>query len=87
MKVNVTELKVKASAFAALAVSLIGTTILGTTVTDYVPQLPDLIEAPAYSAIAAAIVWLAGFRTRNVAGKLSPSTIEAVEAEVRRRVR
>lgn len=84
MKVNVTELKVKASAFAALAVSLIGTTMLTQFNADF---LPDLIEAPAYSLAAAGIVWFAGFRTRNVAGKLSPSTIEAVEAEVRRRVR
>jgi len=86
MKVPVTELKVKASALAALVVSLAATTLLGTTVTDYVPQLPDVLEAPAYSLIAAAIVWLAGFRTKNVEGKLSPSTIAAAEAEVRKRL-
>jgi hypothetical protein len=86
MKVNVTEVKVKASAIAALVVSLVGTTILGTTVTDYVPALPDLLEAPAYSVIAAAMVWLAGFRARNVAGKLAPSTVQAVEEQVAKRL-
>jgi len=85
-KVNVTELKVKAAAIAALVVSLTGTTLLGSTVTDYVPSLPDLLEAPAYSLIASGVVWLAGFRTRNVAGKLAPSTEAAIEAEVRERM-
>lgn len=84
VKATVTEVKVQAAALAALAVSLLGTSILGSTVTDYVPQLPDLLEAPAYSLIASGVVWLAGFRTRNVAGKLSPSTQAAAEEWLRK---
>lgn len=82
---NATELKVKAGALAALAVSVIGTTLLTSTVTDFVPSLPDALEVAAYSLINAGLVWLAGWRARNVAGKLAPSTIEAVEEELRQR--
>lgn len=80
---NATEVKVKAAAVAALAVSLAGTALL----TNFdVAILPDWAEVIGYSLVNAGLVWLAGFRTRNVAGKLSPSTIEAVEAELHRRM-
>lgn len=85
-KANVTELKVKGAALAALLVSLAGTSFLAVTATDYVHALPDLLEAPAYSLIASGLVWLTGFRTRNVAGKLAPSTVAAVEREVGKRL-
>ena len=84
-KVNVTELKVKAAALTALAVSVLGTSFLAGTVTDFVPALPDLLEVPAYSLIASGLVWLAGFKTKNVDGKLAPSTIEAVRRELNKR--
>lgn len=86
MAKNVTELKVKASALAVLAVSLVGQGLLAGTVTDYVPQLPDFLEVGAYSLIASGIAWLAGFCTKNVAGKLAPSTMEAVQREVGKRI-
>lgn len=80
---NATEVKVKAAAVAALAASLAGTALL----TNFdVAILPDWAEVIGYSLVNAGLVWLAGFRTRNVAGKLSPSTIEAVEAELHRRM-
>jgi hypothetical protein len=78
------ELKVKSAAWAALLVTLAGETILGTTVTDFVPSLPDWLEVPAYSLITSGVVFLAAFRRKNVAGKLAPSTIEAAEAEFRK---
>lgn len=81
---SVTEVKVKAGALAALAASVIGTSLLAGTVTDFVPSLPDAMEVAAYSLINAGIVWLAGFRARSVAGKLAPSTIEAAERELRK---
>lgn len=81
---SVTEVKVKAGALAALAASVIGTSLLAGTVTDFVPNLPDALEVAAYSLINAGIVWLAGFRARSVAGKLAPSTIEAAERELRK---
>lgn len=83
---SVTEVKVKAGALAALAVSVIGTSVLAGTVTDFVPNLPDVLEVAAYSLINAGLVWLVGFRARSVAGKLSPSTQAALETELQRRV-
>lgn len=68
----------------ALVVGLVGQGTLAGTVTDYVPSLPDFIEVPAYSLIATALVWLAGFVKKNT-GSLAPSTVEAVESELRRR--
>ncbi len=82
---NVTEAKVKSAAFAVLIVAVIGQGVLAGTVTDYVPSLPDVLEVPAYSLIASAVAWVAGFVKRNVSGKLAPSTIEAVEVELRKR--
>jgi hypothetical protein len=83
-KVNYVEAKVKASALATFVVTLVGTTWLATTATDFVPQLPDLLEAPAYAVIAAGISFLAGYRKSNVEGRLSPSTLEAAEAWIRK---
>lgn len=77
----IVELKVKAAAWAALLLTLAGETVLASTVTDFVPALPDVLEVPAYSLIASAVVWLAGFRTRNVEGRLAPSTVEAAQKE------
>jgi hypothetical protein len=74
-----TELKVKAATWGTFAVTLIGMVLLGTTVTDFVPALPDWIEAPAYSAIASLSTFLAGYNTRNRPGSLSPSTVEALK--------
>jgi hypothetical protein len=80
----IVELKVKAAAWAALLLTLAGESLLAGTVTDFVPSLPDWVEVPAYSLITAATVFLAGFRTRNVTGRLSPSTVEAAEKEFKR---
>lgn len=82
-----TEVKVKAGALAALVVSLAGTSLLGIVATDYVPMLPDALEAGVLSLLLSGSVWLAGWRARNVAGKLAPSTIEAAEAQVRSKLR
>jgi hypothetical protein len=81
-KFNIAESKTKAAAFAALLVSLVATSFLGTTATDYVNALPDVLEAPAYSLIAAALVYVAGFRKANT-GALAPSTIDAAERYLR----
>jgi len=80
-----TELKVKAAALAVLIASIIGQGLLAGTVTDFVPGLPDFLEVGAYSLIASGVAWLAGFQKKNVEGKLSQSTIDAVEAELKRR--
>lgn len=85
VKKSITEAKVKAGALMALAVGLIGQGLLAGTVTDYVPALPDFVEVPAYSLIASALVWIAGFVRSSVAGKLAPSTVAAVEAELHNR--
>lgn len=80
-----TETKVKAGALAALIVGVIGQGILGVYATDFVPALPDVFEVPAYSLIASAAVWVAGWTRRSTAGRLAPSTIEAVGSELRKR--
>lgn len=80
-----TEAKVKASALASFVITLIGTSWLGAISTDYVPSLPDVLEAPAYALIAAGVTFLAGYGKRNAEGKISPSTYAAVEAYLRRR--
>ena len=80
-----TELKVKAAAIAVLIVTVVGQGLLAGTVTDFVPQLPDVLEVAAYGLIASGVAWLAGFQKKNVEGKLSQSTIDAVEAELHRR--
>lgn len=82
IKVNVTELKVKAAALAALAVSVIGGSLLAGTATDFVETLPDWAEVAGFSLIQAGLVWLAGWKTRNVTGKLAQSTIDAAEKEL-----
>jgi hypothetical protein len=79
-----TEAKVKASALGTFLIALVGTSWLGTTATDYVHALPDALEAPAYSLIAAGVSFLFGWSKKNTGG-LSPSTFETVEAYLRRR--
>lgn len=74
-----TEVKVKAGAYATFAVTLVGMVLLSTTVTDFVPALPDWLEAPAYSLVAALVSFLGGYNTRSKPAELSPSTIEAVK--------
>lgn len=76
-----TELKVKAASWAAFIVAGVGLSVLGAVSTDFVPALPDLLEAPAYALIASAVVWLTGYQTRNRPESLAPSTRAAVRGE------
>jgi hypothetical protein len=80
-----TELKTKAAALASLVVVLVGQGLLAGTVTDFVPSLPDWLEVGAYGLIASGVTWLGGYFRSNVAGKLSESTIKAVQEELARR--
>jgi hypothetical protein len=80
-----TEVKVKAATWGAFALTLVGMVALSTTVTDFVPALPDWLEAPAYSLITALGTWLAGYNTKNKPESLSPSTVEAIKEWLRQR--
>jgi hypothetical protein len=86
-KVNYVEAKVKAAALATFIVSLLATSFLATTATDYVHALPDVFEAPAYSFLAAAATWIAGYSKKSTDGKLAPSTLEAAQAWIEKHTR
>lgn len=85
LKETAAELKVRAAALAALAGGLVINGILAGTVTDFVSQkVPDIFEVGALSIVQAAIVYVTGYVTKNVAGKLAPSTIDAVNEWLRK---
>lgn len=73
------ELKVKAATWATFLLALAGTTLLSTTATDYVPALPDWLEAPAYALLLSAGTLLGGYLKRSRPENLSDSTISAVQ--------
>lgn len=85
LKETATELKVKAAALASLAGGLVVNGILAGTVTDFVSHsIPDIFEVGALSIVQAAAVFVTGYVTKNVAGKLAPSTVTAVTEWLRK---
>lgn len=80
-----TELKVKAASWATFLVSLAGLTLLQSTATDMVADLPDWLETAAYSLLLAATTWLTGYNTRTRPDGLSQSTVDAIAAWMRTR--
>ncbi|HEU4754014.1 MAG TPA: hypothetical protein VFU47_12970 [Armatimonadota bacterium] len=74
-----TERKTKASALAAFVVALVGLSVLSSSSTDMIAALPDWLEAPAYSLVSAAIVWLSGYVTSHAPDRLSRSAVEAAQ--------
>lgn len=81
-----TEWKVKAAALGTYLATLAGSIFLSTTATDYVHALPDWLENVIYPALIAGVSLLSGRAARTKPDYLSPSTIEAVEAWLRRRM-
>lgn len=71
------ERKTKLASFAAFVVSLLGLTLLSSVDTDLIKSLPDWLETPAYSAVAAAVVFLTAFNTKHRPGQLSLSALRA----------
>lgn len=82
---NKTELKVKAAAWAAFAVSTVGVTLLQSWTPGWIEGLPLWLQAPAAGVVLAGVTWLAGWATRTRPANLSQSTIDAVQAWLRKR--
>jgi hypothetical protein len=75
-----TEIKVRVAAVATFVATLVGTTLLQTSATDWVKDLPAWLQVPAASLILAGITWLSGRQAKSKPDYLSPSTIEAAKA-------
>jgi len=75
-----TETKTWAATFAGFVLSLAGLTLLSSVDTDMIKSLPDWLETGAYSALAAATVWLTGYNTKHKPGKLSLSALRAARS-------
>lgn len=85
IKETATEVKVKAAAVGALVTSLVVNSILAGTVTDFVSKnIPDAFEVGTLGLIAGAVTFVSGWATKNVSGKLAPSTIAAVQEWLRK---
>jgi hypothetical protein len=83
---NKTEWKVKAATLATYLGALAGSIFLSTTATDYVHALPDWAENVIYPALLAGITLLSGRAAKTKPDYISPSTAEAIERELRRRL-
>lgn len=81
-----TELKVRAATLGTFLAALAGSIFLSTTATDYVHALPDWLENIIYPALLAGVSFLSGRAKSTKPDYLSPSTIEAVETWLRRRM-
>jgi hypothetical protein len=81
-----TELKVRAAALGTFLAALAGSIFLSTTATDYVHALPDWLENIIYPTLLAGVSLLSGRAKSTKPDYLSPSTIEAVESWLRRRM-
>jgi hypothetical protein len=66
--------------------ALAGSIFLSTTATDYVHALPDWAENIVYPALVAGVTFVSGRAARTKPDYLSPSTVEAVETWLRRRM-
>lgn len=77
------ELKVKAGALGSYVAAAAGMVILGSTVTDFIHSLPDVVETVLYPIVPAAASLLAGYLRSNKPDYLSQSTIDAASAWLR----
>lgn len=74
-----TEWKVKAASLGTFVASIIGLTILQSTVTDLAAGLPDWAETIALSLIMSGVTWASGYAARTKPANLSQSTIDAFQ--------
>lgn len=75
-----TEIKVRVASLATFVATLVGTTLLQTSATDFLKGWPDWVQAPGAALILAGITWLSGRAAKSKPDYLSTSTIEAAKA-------
>lgn len=81
-----TEWKVRVASLAAFLASLVGGALLESdAVSSWVSSLPVWLAPLAGSFVLTAVTWLAGRAAATKPDYLSPSTISAVQAWVRKR--
>jgi ABC-type branched-subunit amino acid transport system permease subunit len=78
------ERKTIAASIGAYAGAVILLTVLSSVTTDMVSSLPDWIETPVYSLVAAAIAFLSGYVTKHAPGAMSRSAVQAVRGQLGR---
>lgn len=80
--VGAVEAKTKFGALGAYLGAFALLTVLSSTTTDMVADLPDWLETPVYSVLAAATAFLTAYLKNHKPGQLSLSALRA--ARVRR---
>lgn len=85
MKINGTEMKVKAAALATFIGTIAGWALLESNeVAELVDRLPLPLQPIGAGLVLAGVAWFSGRAKRNVPEYLGQSTIEAVEERLRR---
>lgn len=70
----------RVATLATFVATLVGTSLLQTSATDFLKDLPPWLQAPGAALVLAGITWLSGRQAKSKPDYLSPSTIEAAKA-------